>query len=231
MPPCHAGRHPQEAYMVLHCVLLAVLAYPVAEEPLLVLCVIQGLSHRLRCRSLAWSAVMNCNIETGYDLQQGAVTDTSTCIEESPGRGILFSPKTPVGTIYSAPIWLDNGRAMLVEAYNMPADKHIFVNRVVLSASCPTDRSVGCNCDPLMMQQAYGSPGVITFRARMKLGNSFDWKLTAEKPQLLIAVPGCYYEFELEDPDMLGDLEVEYKFIDATKLPNLPACYYAGVSA
>lgn len=29
--------------MVLHCVLLAVLAYPVAEEPLLVLCVIQGL--------------------------------------------------------------------------------------------------------------------------------------------------------------------------------------------
>lgn len=100
---------------------------------------------------------MNCNIETGYDLQQGAVTDTSTCIEESPGRGILFSPKTPVGTIYSAPIWLDNGRAMLVEAYNMPADKHIFVNRVVLSASCPTDRSAGCNCDPLMMQQAYGS--------------------------------------------------------------------------
>ena len=174
---------------------------------------------------------MNCNIETGYDLQQGAVTDTSTCIEESPGRGILFSPKTPVGTIYSAPIWLDNGRAMLVEAYNMPVDKHIFVNRVVLSASCPTDRSVGCNCDPLMMQQAYASPGVITFRARMKLGNSFDWKLTAEKPQLLIAVPGCYYEFELEDPDMLGDLEVEYKFIDATKLPNLPACYYAGVSA
>ena len=231
MPPRHAGRHPQEAYMVLHGVLLAVLAYPVAEEPLLVLCVIQGSYHRLRCRSLAWSAVMNCNIETGYDLQQGAVTDTSTCIEESPGRGILFSPKTPVGTIYSAPIWLDNGRAMLVEAYNMPADKHIFVNRVVLSASCPTDRSVGCNCDPLMMQQAYGSPGVITFRARMKLGNSFDWKLTAEKPQLFIAVPGCYYEFELEDPDMLGDLEVEYKFIDATKLPNLPACYYAGVSA
>ena len=174
---------------------------------------------------------MNCNIETGYDLQQGAVTDTSTCIEESPGRGILFSPKTPVGTIYSAPIWLDYGRAMLVEAYNMPADKHIFVNRVVLSANCPTDRSAGCNCDPLMMQQAYASPGVITFRARMKLGNSFDWKLTAEKPQLLIAVPGCYYEFELEDPDMLGDLEVEYKFIDATKLPNLPACYYAGVSA
>lgn len=217
--------------MVLHRVLLAVLAYPVAEEPLLVLCVIQGSYHRLRCRSLAWSAVMNCNIETGYDLQQGAVTDTSTCIEESPGRGILFSPKTPVGTIYSAPIWLDYGRAMLVEAYNMPADKHIFVNRVVLSASCPTDRSVGCNCDPLMMQQAYGSPGVITFRARMKLGNSFDWKLTAEKPQLFIAVPGCYYEFELEDPDMLGDLEVEYKFIDATKLPNLPACYYAGVSA
>lgn len=231
MPPRHAGRHPQEAYMVLHCVLLAVLAYPVAEEPLLVLCVIQGSYHRLRCRSLAWSAVMNCNIETGYDLQQGAVTDTSTCIEESPGRGILFSPKTPVGTIYSAPIWLDYGRAMLVEAYNMPVDKHIFVNRVVLSASCPTDRSVGCNCDPLMMQQAYGSPGVITFRARMKLGNSFDWKLTAEKPQLFIAVPGCYYEFELEDPDMLGDLEVEYKFIDATKLPNLPACYYAGVSA
>ena len=138
--------------MVLHGVLLAVLAYPVAEEPLLVLCVIQGSYHRLRRRSLAWSAVMNCNIETGYDLQQGAVTDTSTCIEESPGRGILFSPKTPVGTVYSAPIWLDNGRAMLVEAYNMPADKHIFVNRVVLSASCPTDRSAGCNCDPLMMQ-------------------------------------------------------------------------------
>ena len=174
---------------------------------------------------------MNCDIETGYDLQQGAVTDTSVCMEDSPGRGILFSPKTPVGTIYSAPVWLDNGRSMLVEAYNMPVDKHIFVNRVVLSANCPTDKSVGCNCDPLMMQQAYGSPGVITFRARMKLGNSFDWKLTAEKPQLLIAVPGCYYEFELEDPDMLGDLEVEYKFIDATKLPNLPACYYAGVSA
>ena len=231
MPSRHAGRHPQEAYMVLHGVLLAVLAYPVAEEPLLVLCVIQGSYHRLRCRSLAWSAVMICNIETGYDLQQGAVTDTSTCMEDSPGRGILFSPKTPVGTIYSAPVWLDNGRSMLVEAYNMPADKHIFVNRVVLSANCPSAKSVGCNCDPLMMQQAYGSPGGIMFRARMKLGNSFDWKLTAEKPQLLIAVPGCYYEFELEDPDMLGDLEVEYKFIDATKLPNLPACYYAGVSA
>ena len=113
----------------------------------------------------------------------------------------------------------------------MPADKHIFVNRVVLSANCPSAKSMGCNCDPLMVQQAYSSPGVIMFRARMKLGNSFDWKLTAEKPQLLIAVPGCYYEFELEDPDMLGDLEVEYKFIDATKLPNLPACYYAGVSA
>ena len=30
---------------------------------------------------------------------------------------------------------------------------------------------------------------------------------------------------------MLGAREVEYKIIDATKLPNLPACYYAGVSA
>lgn len=175
---------------------------------------------------------MSCDISTGYYVNntQSCVTDNRVIV--SPGKSILFSPETPQGTVFSPTFSVYPGSAILIDAYNMPLDQPIYVNRVVKSTTAPI---TGDPCDPCAMNGAYGTSGVITFRERMTLGGKPNaWRLikTAEPAtqtlQLLVAVPGTY-ELELSDTNMLGDLEVEYAewLINAT--PCLPFNYFAGI--
>ena len=179
---------------------------------------------------------MACNIETGYALSNTTVA-TGDCIVKSPGgKVILFQPETLPGTKYSRAFTVSPGRAVLIDAYNLPFEYKIYTNRLVVSTSCKVQ---GSNCDPYAMAQAYGNSAMIIFRERMTIGNSLDqWTLenfdqsasNAKPPrlQMLITLPGTY-ELELEDPDaMLGSLEVELAEYDLAKL-GMVLPYMAGV--
>lgn len=174
-----------------------------------------------------------CSIVTGY-----AVSPMSNCppmegrLLQSPGKNILFSPDTPQGTIFSPSITVTPGKCVLIDAYNMPKDQPIYVNRIVKSTSGPVQVDM---CDPCAIKcAALGAPGTIMFRERMRMGcTGAPWQLlnsdqTVPVIQLLVAVPGTY-ELELSDTNMLGDMEVEYVGWDLSLTPYLPKDYFAGV--
>ncbi len=162
----------------------------------------------------------------------------------APGKQlVLFTQESPPDNVYSPTFTVVPGQSVLLEAYNLPEDGFIKVNRVVISTTCPT---VGSPCDPNDMKYAYGTPGVIMFRAPMMLGGRV-WGLRAYQsgsldnngvtatcdvmfPQLLINIPGTY-ELELSDTSLLGDLEVEGLVWDNALTPEVPQTYYAGVSS
>ena len=77
---------------------------------------------------------MGCNIVTGIALGP-SVSPKGTCLVSSPGKRILFSPTTPAGTDRSEPITITPGNAILIDAYNMTADLHIYIDRVVVHLS------------------------------------------------------------------------------------------------
>lgn len=173
---------------------------------------------------------MACNISTGFvrPVGRGCVPANDLVIA-SPGKIILFSPETPQGTVYSPTFTVSSGLAVLLDAYNLPVDKHIYVNRIVKSTTAP---AVGDTCDPCAMGTAFDPAGVIVFRERMTLGNPDAWQLVKTAAggvlQLLIVVPGTY-ELELEDTTMLGDMEVEYMAWSVETMPDLPSSYFAGI--
>lgn len=173
------------------------------------------------------------DIQTGYAVQSNpCAAVTGGVMVPTPGKNILFCPDTPHGTIFSPSFTVVPGQVVLIDAYNMPQDYHIFVNRIVKSNFGPM---AGDNCDPCAFDHAFGSDGKITFRERMTLGGSNEhWSLikradvSQSRLQLMIAVPGIY-ELELEEADMLGTMEVEYLAWDAIILPYLPKEYFAGI--
>ena len=171
-------------------------------------------------------------------ISTGAYVNTSTCdaqaglVYKSPGKVILFSPESPYDVKYSPSFTVKAGSAVLIDAYNMPEDGYIYVNRLVKTT---TPLPVGNNCDPCAMHAAYGTGGVVLFRERMRLGctDELGWRLQkytdkATIAQMLVAVPGTY-ELELDDVSMIGDLEVELMEWSMELTPYLPREYFAGV--
>lgn len=177
---------------------------------------------------------MNCgNISTGvYAAAATGCGADKSFVVKSPGKVILFSPESPYDDKYSPSFTVKAGVSVLIDAYNMPDDSRIFVNRLVKTTTPPT---IGSNCDPCAMHGAYGTNGLVLFRERMRLGctSEYGWclqKYTDESTitQLLINIPGTY-ELELETVDMLGDLEVELMEWSNSATIALPSQYYAGL--
>lgn len=178
---------------------------------------------------------MSCggNISTGYISSFGPCCGgASENLVASPGKNILFSPDTPQGTVFSPAFLVPAGTMVLLEAYNMPEQQPIYVNRIVKSTTAPKTVDP---CSLCASVDLYRSKGVIVFRERMMLGNgSGVWQLFKDGKmgsavQLLVAIPGLY-ELELSDTHMLGDLEVEYSQWAASATPYLPRDYFAGIS-
>ena len=175
---------------------------------------------------------MGCNIVTGIALSP-SVSPKGTCLVASPGKRVLFSPTTPAGTDRSEPITITPGNAILIDAYNMKVDLHIYIDRVVVTSECITQ---GNACADDMKSAGQASP-VIVFRERLTVGNNPDnWTLCkysdsekVSRCQLLLAIPGTY-QLELESPDeQLGDLEVEYQMFKLSDLGMLPKNYFGGI--
>lgn len=119
----------------------------------------------------------------------------------------------------------------MLEAYNMPDDSPIYINRLVRASFAPPTATP---CPPCNMGMFPGPEGIIMSRERMTLGDGQKWwrlyKNSAGDDSVLqsiIAVPGVY-ELELSDPDMLGDLQVEYITWNLSLTPGMPSVYYAG---
>lgn len=175
---------------------------------------------------------MKCgsNISTGFVTgPRNSCVSNGNILAAAPGRTILFSPETPLDTKFSDTFTVDPGRCVLIDTYNMPFDKAIYVNRVVKSTTRPIS---GDSCDPCAMAAAYGTKDVIVFRERMMLGSDYNepWRLVKTEGgvcilQMLIVIPGTY-ELELMDDNMLGDLEVEYMSFSMEQMPVLPSKYF-----
>lgn len=171
---------------------------------------------------------------TGYYAGVSTCSSGASVILPTPGKSILFSPETPQGEIFSPSFTVVPGSSVLIDAYNMPTNAPIYVNRVLKSNYGPR---TGDNCDPCAIGNVYNTPGIVTFRERMTLGTSADcWQLIKysgsdepqSKLQMLILVPGIY-QLELSETEMLGDMQVEYMQWDNGLTPGLPAVYHAGV--
>ena len=175
---------------------------------------------------------MGCNIVTGVALSP-AFSPKGTCLVSSPGKRVLFSPTTPAGTDRSEPITITPGNAILIDAYNMATDLHIYVIRVVVTSECITQGNA-CSDD---MKSAGRTAPVVVYRERLTIGNDPDkWTLCkysdntkVSRCQLLLAIPGTY-QLELESPDeQLGDLEVEAQAFKLSDLGMLPKNYFGGI--
>lgn len=178
---------------------------------------------------------MSCNISTGYALNPVPPAPAGNCVTSAPGKLVLFAPDTLAGTVYSPSFTVLPGNAILIDAYNMTEGFHIYVNRLSITAPCPT---TGSSCDNAAMANPYGGPSIIAGQARMTLGNNPDgWTLyksadettTASRLQLLITIPGTY-NLELEDTgSQLGMMEVDAQTFSLKGLDCIPAVYHAGV--
>lgn len=174
---------------------------------------------------------MKCGskISTGYPINPMRCGPDDTALMAAPGKVVLFSPETRHGTIYSRSFTVNPGEAVIIDAYNMPEHRNIFVNRLVKSTTGPM---TGDTCDPCAMDGAYGTEGRILFRGKMALGGQpwrlyYDLSNSAMYTQMIIMIPGTY-ELELEETDMLGDMEVEYMTVPLASIMHMPLIYYPG---
>lgn len=178
---------------------------------------------------------MSCNVSTGYALNPVPPAPRSGCVTTAPGKLVLFAPDTLTGTVYSPNFTVLPGSAIIIDAYNMVEGFHIYLNRLSITAPCPT---TGSSCDPVAMANAFGGPSIIAGQSRMTLGNNPEgWSLyksadettTLSRLQMLITIPGTY-NLELEDTaSQLGMMEVDAQTFSLNGMGCIPAVYHAGV--
>ena len=109
-----------------------------------------------------------------------------------PRHQYVFSPDRPPASRFSRPVVLAEGRLHLFRAYGLEAGERIFVNAVSRGSLAPPWERSGS--DP-------PDSGVDLYVQRMTLGGAANWEFSAERPQLLINLPGLY-RFELEFDEM-----------------------------
>ena len=164
------------------------------------------------------------------DISIGHTIATPCCDFDGPvvpapgGRHILFCPDSPADDKFSRPFIIPEGRTFLLDAYNLPNNKPIYVRRVILSSTPPY---IGDNSNICDRVRPYVEQAKVIFRAPMRLGGK-DWKLCApDEFQLLMTIPGTY-QLELSDITMLGNLEVEYTIFANEDMLHYPFNYFAG---
>ena len=140
------------------------------------------------------------------DVITGWRSDELSRVPRGPGVTFkyVFGPDSPPGQIFSRRVLLTENRLYFFRAHNVPDGRSIFLNWVSLEHSEPLD---GCQTPDAL------PPGRDVYIQRMTLGDPDRWILTAERPQMMINLPGVY-RFELSDEDMLGgDLCLEYSSV------------------
>lgn len=140
---------------------------------------------------------------------------------------MLFCPETSTGTLRSVVIEIPAHHFILVDAFNMKEGDKIWLNRVSkASFSYPRKEC----CDPNNSVDYNMPPSVTPFRNRMALGKGPDfWALTSDRPQLIISIPG-FYDFELDDVDMLVPMELYVEYRIYPNIQYLPAGYQGGLA-
>jgi hypothetical protein len=118
----------------------------------------------------------------------------------------VFTPDSPLGQVYSHRVVLVEEMLYLFRVYNIPDGRSIYMNLVSQENAGPPP---GGGCLP----GEYPTAGGDLYLARMTLGGADKWIISAQRPQMLVNLPGVY-RFELEDEDMLGaDLCLEYSAV------------------
>lgn len=136
----------------------------------------------------------------------------------------IFTPETPLDQDLSHTIELAPGRTICFDVWNMPSNRVIYINRVVVGSFQPLTCD---NSNRYAMRFFRGRGAEVLYRKRMDLGNPEYWKLTSERTQLITAVPGTY-QLELESTDMLGQL-MRVDFTIWPTMDSMPKEYWGGV--
>ena len=148
-------------------------------------------------------------IRTGYETGMGQGPPAGYNPQPAVTANVLFSPDSPLGERFSARLNILPGMAYLVSAYNLPADRKIFLNQISTGTLPGREKAEGWT----------PNRGQDFFMQRFLLGGADRWTLSERQPQILLLVPGRY-RFELEDEDMLGeDLQVEFYAWELAKTP------------
>lgn len=136
---------------------------------------------------------------------------------------VLFSSMPPFDNAKSELIHINFGQLLIVDAYQMPADKKIFLNRLIIGnrGVRPTLQKPGIDRDPAALNLS----GTLMFWKRMDLNGADQWELSATKNMLFLTIPGVY-QFELEDSSMVDDIYVE--FFQHTVNDPIPKELWAG---
>lgn len=178
----------------------------------------------------------DCDIRTGVWAGGSVNRAGNSPLIPTPGKSVLFNEFSDPTNKFSPWFYVDVGQTVLLDAYNLKPDVHIFVNRLLIS-NVPPQR--GCNCNENDMRNALGRDGVVTHSERMTLGpDNLLWSIynpsdpacaNERRMQLMLSIPGIY-NLEIEDiTDVIGDLRVEYAIWRTKEVPDLPAEYHAGI--
>lgn len=149
-------------------------------------------------------------INTGQVIQGSTFVGSPSSGQFATPRSsarVLFSSTPPFDSAKSEFIHVTYGTLLIVDAYQMPADKKIFLNRLVIGnrGIRPMPQKPGIDRDPDSLHLS----GTLMFWKRMDLNGSEQWEMSATKNMLFMTIPGVY-QFELEDPSMVEDIYVEY---------------------
>lgn len=168
-------------------------------------------------------------INTGGFMMATDITRRCVSVpcSQTIARGVnipIFTPETPLDCDLSYVIELQSGRTISIDAWNLPENRTIYINRVVVGSFQPLTCD---NTNRYAMMSFRGKAGQVIFTKRMDLGNKDYWKLTSEKSQIIWSVPGMY-QLELESTDMLGQvMQVEYSLWP--NMPGMPKEYWGGI--
>jgi len=158
------------------------------------------------------------------DITRRCVDDPCT---QTRARGVnipIFTPETPLDCDLSYVIEVQPGRTISIDAWNIPENRAIYINRVVVGSFQPLTCS---NTNRYAMMFFRGKSGQVIFTKRMDLGSQDYWKITSDRSQIIWAVPGMY-QLELESTDMLGQvMQVEYSMWET--MLSMPSRYWGGI--
>ena len=135
---------------------------------------------------------------------------------------VLFSPESPVDTLFSPQFVVTPGAAVLLCAYEMEPDGLLTVNRIVVGAYSSKQVT-----ESVFAERAGIQAGHILYERKV-LSRRGMWSLSAAYPELIIVVPGVY-RLECSSLAILGkDMYVEYRQWNMTTTPRIPETYIAG---
>ena len=143
-------------------------------------------------------------------------------VPPSSASAILFSADLPHNSKTSPQIRITFRDMLLVDAYQVPEGKKIFLNRLVVGTRPIPPLSPGAIVDTGRLTRG----GTLLFSKRMDLNGLERWEMSAERTMLFLTVPGLY-EFELEDESMVENMYVEITWFQVER--PIPKDFFGGI--